>query len=247
MNSKLLNELGLLNYIAGSDYNFRHAIIGDGIVEEIQRAAAQLPSAVDEIYTATQTHSANIAYADGSNGDIYLIGRNFPDTDGLITDKAGVALLIKYADCTPVVIYDPVKKVQAVVHAGWRGTVQRISQSAIKRMLHDFACQLEDLYAYVGPTIDQANYEVGADVYEAFADFVYRDEIFDPHGEKFLMSMQKANYQSLIEAGILPEQIEVEAASTYTDDRLHSARQMGANYHLNGLITMIPKSEVAHD
>ncbi|UUX32727.1 peptidoglycan editing factor PgeF [Fundicoccus culcitae] len=246
MNSKLLSDHGLLNYIAGADYNFRYTLIGDQIKPEIERAVTQLKAPVKEIYTVAQTHSANVAYANGENGEPFVIGKTFADADGLITDKAGVALLIKYADCTPVVIFDPVRKVQAIVHAGWRGTVQRISQLAIEQMIHDFDCTLENLYVYVGPTIDQDHYEVGLDVYEAFSTFPNRDQLFYPKGNKYHLSMQKANHQLILEAGIDPSHIEVEAASTFTDARFHSARQSGANYHLNGLVTMIPSAEVNH-
>lgn len=243
MNSKLLEEKGLLNYIAGSDYNFRHKIVGDAIAQDIQKAVDQLGQEATAIYTGTQVHGKQINYCDGISGKEFVAGRTFPDTDGLITDQAGLALVIKYADCTPIVIYDPVKKVQASLHSGWRGTVQRISQHAIQMMVEDYQSNIEDLVVFLGPSIDQANYEVGPEVYDAFESFPNRERFFKAHGDKYLLSMMEANYALLKEAGIQDSQIDKSLHSTYESDQLHSARKEKENYGLNAIVTMIPKEQ----
>lgn len=241
MHSKILQEHGLLNKIGGSDYNFRSATQKESIKEDVERLLKEASiTGAREVYTAKQIHGKNVAYADGKLGDDFVIGRHFKDTDGLITDKPGVALLIKYADCTPIVLYDPVKKVQASVHSGWRSTVQKISHEALRQMEEDFGCKRENILAYLGPSIDQDHYEVGPEVYEAFEGEEDRALYFKPHGEKYLLSMSDANYQLLLKAGLRPENIEVNRQSTYTDDSLHSARQEGKDYQLNGIVTMIP-------
>lgn len=241
MHSKLLRKHGLLNQIGGSDYNFRTATQEVSIKEDVERFLKEAGmSEAKTVYTGTQIHEKNVAYADGENGEPFIIGRHFDKTDGLITNQPGVALLIKYADCTPVVLFDPVEKVQATVHSGWRSTVQKISHEAIHQMVEDFGCKKENILAYLGPSIDQENYEVGAEVYEAFAGEENRELYFKPHGEKYLLNMSEANYQLLLKAGLSPENIEVNTQSTYTDERLHSARQEGKNYQLNGIVTMIP-------
>lgn len=241
MHSKLLRENGLLNKIGGSGYNFRSATAKDSIKVDVERLLAEAEMAdAETVYTGKQIHGKNVAYADGEMGEEFVVGRHFTDTDGLITDKPGVALLIKYADCTPVVLFDPVNNVQASVHSGWRSTVQKISHAAIDKMVNEFGCQKENILAYLGPSIDQENYEVGPEVYEAFDGEVDRDLYFRPHGEKYLLSMTDANYQLLLKAGIRTENIEINTASTYTDDALHSARKEGKDYELNGIITMLP-------
>lgn len=239
MYSKLLKKHGLTNLIGGSDYNFRSATAKEAFKPNIKQLLKEANIEAAEIYTGKQVHGKQVAYADGKNGEDFVIGRHFTDTDGLITDKPGVALLIKYADCTPVVLFDPVKKVQASVHSGWRGTVQKISHVAINKMVNEFGCQIENIVAYLGPSIDQDNYEVGPEVYEAFADEEERDLYFKPHGEKYLLSMSQANYQLLLKAGISPENIEVETTSTYTSEKLHSARKEGKDYGLNAIVTVI--------
>lgn len=239
MQSSLLTENGLINCIGGSGFNFRYQRAGDKVVQDVQKVLETVDAHPKEIYSGQQVHSANVKYVDGENGEDFVFGRTFKETDGLITDRPGVALFIKFADCTPIVLFDPIKKVQASVHSGWRGTVQQISVEAIKQMVNNFGCKKENILAYVGPSIDQENYEVGSEVYEAFSSFEDRDNFFKAHGEKYLMSMLDANLSILRSAGIKENNIDVERASTFTDERLHSARKEGADYQLNAIMTMM--------
>lgn len=239
MYSQLLKENGLVNLVGGSDYNFRLATAKETFADDVQKLLVQAEIGLKELYAATQVHEINVAYADGETGEDYVIGRHFEQTDGLMTDKKDIALLIKFADCTPIVLFDPVEKVQAVVHSGWRGTVDKISHAALRKMTEEFGVKKENVLAYVGPSIDQANYEVGSEVYEAFSDQVDREVYFRAAGEKYLLDMALANYQLLIEAGISPHNIEVATESTYTSPKLHSARQEGEEYGLNAIVTMM--------
>ena len=239
MKTLMMEKHGLINKVAGSDYNFRYQKVGSAIVDDVDRLLNEMNITPEEIYTGQQMHTDNVVVVDGSNGEDFVYGRTFKETDGLITDRKNIALLIKYADCTPIVLFDPVKRVQAVVHSGWRGTTKRISVKALEKMEETFGCDRKDLLVYVGPSIDQENYEVGPEVYEKFKDFKNRDSFFEPDGEKYKMSMTDANVDILLEAGIKNENMEVERTSTYTSDALHSARKEGPDYKLNGLLTMI--------
>lgn len=238
MFSKRLQENGLLNFIGGSLFNFRTITAEETIKEDYERLLkkAGLTNPI-EIYSGHQTHSTNVVHVEDTKGENFLVGKQFPDTDGLLTGKENVALVIKFADCTPIVLYDPIEKVQAIVHSGWRGTVGEISKIAIDKMVNDFDVKLENILAYVGPSIDQENYEVGAEVYEAFSMNPDRDVFFKPHGEKYLLDMSLANIQLLLQAGLKEENIEVEKASTFISKDLHSARQEGKNYALNAMVT----------
>lgn len=241
MKSIRLEKNGVQNFIAGSEYNFRYQKIGKGIVQNIEKVLQVMDISPLEIYSGQQVHSANVAYVDGVNGEPFVFGKTVANTDGLITDKPNIALMIKFADCTPIVLYDPVKKVLACIHSGWRGTVQRISGKTIEKMESDWGCKREDITVYVGPSIDQDNYEVGREVYDAFHNFKTREYFFQSgkNEGKYLLSMTAANVESLKEAGIRQENIEVERASTFTDNRLHSARKEGKEYQLNGILTMM--------
>lgn len=239
MYSQLLKDHGLMNLIGGSDYNFRPATAKESFADDVNRLLIQAEIEPKKLYSAKQVHEANVTYCDGTNGEPYLIGRHIQNSDGLMTDKKAIALMIKFADCTPIVLYDPIEKVQAVVHSGWRGTVAKISHVAINKMIAEFGVKKENILVYMGPSIDQKNYEVGSEVYAAFSDQLDRDLYFKAVGEKYLLDMSLANYQLLIEAGLLIENIEVENASTYTNVGLHSARQEGKSYGLNAIVTMM--------
>lgn len=239
MHSIRLTQHGLTHFIAGATYNFRALTAGEKVIEDTQRALDQMQITPDALYTATQVHGTKIAYCDGTNGEEFRIGRHFADTDGLITDQANVALLIKYADCSPIILYDPVKKVQALLHAGWRGTVQKISEHALVMMESRFGCDRENILAYIGPSIDQQNYEVGDEVYEAFSLFDRRHRFFTKRGNRWYLSMSEANLESLLQSGLKHSQIEVSRESTFKSKALHSARQEGPDYQLNALITMM--------
>lgn len=239
MHSIKLTQKGLSHYVAGTAFNFRYAKVGERLADDLERALNYMQIEPSVLYSGEQVHGVNIEYCDGLRGDDFLVGKIFPETDGLITDRPGVALLIKYADCTPIVLFDPVKRVQAVLHSGWRGTVQEISAHALERLESDFMCRREDLVVYLGPSIDQMSYEVGLEVYEAFGDFKARDQFFRSRGDKFLLSMSDANLELLLAHGLKREQIDVSRESTFRHPGLHSARGAGADYGLNGLITMM--------
>ncbi len=88
--------------------------------------------------------------------------------DGLMTNIADVALVTFYADCVPVFLFDPVKKVISLVHSGWRSTLKEISKEAVLKMREVYGCEPSDIEAAVGPSIGQCCFEVGEDVYLQF-------------------------------------------------------------------------------
>ena len=239
MFSKRLRDLGLAHQIFGQGYNFRQAKIGDQLIEEVNRALDEMGVKPREVYSLKQDHTDRVRLADLVSGDPYIIGRHFDQADGLVTDYSNVALLVKFADCTPVLLYDPVNRAQALVHSGWRGTAKQISHKALQLMVDQYGSRPDDILAFVGPSIDQDHYEVGSEVYEAFIENPARDSFFKAQGDKYLLSMTQANHALLLQAGLKEENIEVCQVSTYNDDRLHSARQMGPDYQLNAMVSMI--------
>ena len=86
------------------------------------------------------------------------------EADGLATDCPGVCLAVFSADCIPVLLYDPVRRAVAAVHAGWRGTALGIAARAVERMAGSFGSQPEDILAAVGPGISQCCFETHRDV-----------------------------------------------------------------------------------
>ncbi len=100
--------------------------------------------------------------------------------DGMVTNVPGLLLAIQTADCLPILLVDRKKKVVAAVHAGWRGSVQRIAQKTVGVMQSRFACDPGDILAAIGPGIHRCCYSVGVEVRDEFeSQFEYARELFD--------------------------------------------------------------------
>lgn len=92
----------------------------------------------------------------------------FEFVDGFVTNKKGIPLVTKYADCTPIIFYDKIKNVIGNVHSGWRGTLQRISQKAVIMMKEKYGSNPEDIIVCIGPCIKQCHFEVEEDFIQKF-------------------------------------------------------------------------------
>jgi YfiH family protein len=102
------------------------------------------------IISSFQTHSDHIFVF--REGDDFPEGE-IPDTDAFVTDVSGVALMTKTADCQPVFLYDPVKKVVGMVHSGWKGSLQNIIGKTVQVMRDEFAVEPSDIRAAIGPAL----------------------------------------------------------------------------------------------
>jgi YfiH family protein len=172
--------------------------------------------------------------------------------DASVTNRPGLLLGIRTADCAPVLIVDPKKRVVAAIHAGWRGTLQRIVTKAIGQMQMQFGSRPRDLCAAIGPTIGGCCYEVGTEVAAAFtAQFPNAPEFFDelrtgdepnplqwlnmmppghqPPPNKVRLDLSKANHSQLLEAGLRAQNIHINGLCTACHpDVLFSYRKEGS-------------------
>lgn len=239
MYSKNLQAAGLQNVIGGKEYNFRNTQSNIAVENDLLKLTHLVMNQPKGIVYANQVHGNQVTYVTSSRSDKFV--QAIPSCDGLMTDEAGLALVIKFADCTPLVMFDPIKKVQTTVHSGWRGTVQEISVRAIEQMQAQFQSQLSDLLVFIGPTIDQSHYEVGPEVYQAFKKIGNRERYFRPGSQpgKYFLNMLEVNLYILEKAGIKEKQIECCDEFTYPSKHLHSARRDQPDYGLNAMVTVI--------
>ena len=184
----------------------------------------------DRLIFPKQTHTPTVKVI---TGDFFAIGENdqkqfLGETDALITNLKGFCIAVKTADCVPVLLYDPKRKVVAAIHAGWRGTAQNIVFKAIQKMIKEFGSDPADLMAGIGPSISPDVYEVGKEVYSQFDPEFYLDTI-PIRPDKRLLDLWKANRHQLITGGIPVGQIETAQLCTWSDsDRFFSARRDGS-------------------
>ncbi len=137
--------------------------------------------------------------------------------DALITDVPGIFLTVTVADCTPILVLDPVRPAVAAVHAGWRGTVLGILQKTILRMQEVFGTNPQDCRAFIGACIDACSYEVDNDVAQHF-DATYAH--WSPELQKFLLDLKAANQAQLLKVGLLAENVEISPFSTVLNNDL---------------------------
>ncbi|HLD88175.1 MAG TPA: peptidoglycan editing factor PgeF [Candidatus Omnitrophota bacterium] len=136
------------------------------------------------------------------HGDDVLIAgkeacaRGCPDADAFITDRKNVPIAIRTADCVPVFIYDPLKQVIALVHAGWKGTRQRIAAKTVQEMQDKFTCRCYDLKVALGPAIRSCCYEAGPEFKAYFPDDTVES------GGKIYVDIVAANRRQLVKAGV---------------------------------------------
>lgn len=174
-----------------------------------------------------QTHSDNIAVVNSA-----MSKNTIDNTDALITGEPGLFVCVQTADCVPVLLFDPVKKVVAAVHAGWKGTITKIAGKTVAKMTESFGCNPADIIAGIGPSIHMHAYEVGPEVVEAVeANFSNSPALLKPSMNKghAYFDLWEANQTILQEAGIKEENIEVIGLCSFEHaDLFFSARREGS-------------------
>ena len=138
------------------------------------------------------------------------------EVDGLVPDIPGVSLVVFGADCLPVLFYDPVRRVAAAAHAGWRGTAAGIVERAVEKMAF-YGSRPEDILAAIGPGISRCCFETHEDVPNAMTSAlgVCATPYIDPiENGKFKVDLKGINAMRLERAGLLPEHIAVSGDCT---------------------------------
>jgi hypothetical protein len=173
----------------------------------------------DRACTVWQVHGADTVIIDQP-----VHGRRWVAlADGMVTDRADTPLVMRFADCTPILFHDPVQGVIGMAHAGWRGTARGAASSVARTMIDAFDCNPVDIRAGIGPSIGPQRYQVGEEVVDAIYDYygtlngdlpegplVRRD----PADGTAYLNLWAANKLDLLRTGI--EQIEVAGLCTAT-------------------------------
>ena len=147
---------------------------------------------IDEEFTVVgAVHGGSVARVDEPQGVVQGV-------DALITNQRGVTLFATFADCYPIVLWDPEHRCAALVHAGWRGTVARVGPAAVQAMAKEFGSNPTNIRAGIGPGICGRCYEVGVEVASRF------DQRFATGGtgDRFMLDLAAANRAQLEEAGV---------------------------------------------
>jgi YfiH family protein len=160
----------------------------------------------------------------------YFSTRDELNYDAIVTSRTNLAICIKTADCVPVFIVDKVKKVIAVVHAGWKGSVLGISAKVVRLMQNQYDCLPQDILAAIGPSIGRCCYEIDSAVADAFRQHKHSSSfLFPGTGEnKWMLDLAEANRLQILEAGVPENNIEVAGyCTTCNQDMFFSHRGSG--------------------
>lgn len=222
----IFEETGLVSHafttrcggVSSGQFRFLNlaAHVGDdpgAVVENRIRACRALGSGIDDMVCGEQVHGYSVhVVTDGDRGKGSRDSSGaIPGTDALITNRPGILLSSYYADCVPVMIMDPVKKVIGLVHAGWKGTMRRIAEAAVQKMSLVFGTDPGDCLAAIGPSIGSCCYEIDHPVMTAFNNSGFSPLAFtEKAGEgRWKLDLWLANQITLEEAGIKPYNIVV--------------------------------------
>jgi len=177
--------------------------VGDDFVrvDKNYRLIAQtLGFARDDLTTTWQVHGNRIVLADAAHR-----GGSLGKADGLITNTPGIPLLQRYADCTPILLYDPEHRAAGIAHAGWQGVVARTAEAAVQAMCAAFGSDPAQMVGAVGPAIGPCCYDVGPDVAAAIQDSQRApNSLLRPSqrpGHAYL-DLWRANARQLTDAGV---------------------------------------------
>jgi YfiH family protein len=152
-----------------------------------------------DVVTARQVHGNRVAVVDTKD-----VGRVVPETDALVTAVPGVFLLLRFADCLPILLYDPEKQIVGIGHAGWRGTGAAVGQQMVRVMVESLGSDPAQLMASLGPAIGPCCYRVGKEVVEAVAPTLQdRQRAIRHLGDgAFSLDLWEANRQHLLSRGV---------------------------------------------
>lgn len=186
----------------------------EAVDENFRRIAEIFRSTSENIVCSDQTHTTNIRLVTKEDlGKGVTRKKDYTDVDGLITNEPGIILATFYADCVPLYFVDTENKAIGLSHSGWRGTVAKMGECTLKAMKEAFGTRPEAVKAAIGPSICQECYEVSEDVAKQFISLFpdgSKELLYKGKSDgKYQLNLWEANKRILLDAGILPENLEI--------------------------------------
>jgi hypothetical protein len=199
------------------------ALAGDDhahVQENRRRTFAALDFELDTLYDVWQVHSHEVVCTDAPRPP----SQPHLKADAILTDNPQVTLFMRYADCVPILLYDPGRKVGGLVHAGWIGTVSRIVAYTVRAMHDRYGSNPKDILAVIGPSIAQHHYEIGQDVIQQVTTAFGQDAsglLAPVNGsleDKALLDLWSANRLILEHIGVTQVEISGQCTACHLED-----------------------------
>jgi len=193
------------------------ATVGDerpNVEENLRRSFSALDKPRTSLFDSWLVHGTQALVAEAPRPSEW---ERPPQADVVMTNRPEVTLFMRYADCVPILYFDPVKKAVALAHAGWRGTLQGVVASVLRTMSATYGSRAEDIMVGIGPAISLGKYEIGPEVGAEVR------KVFSNQIEKVLPQINGKSHFDLVEANRLMletngvEQVELSNICTATD------------------------------
>lgn len=190
----------------------------------------------ESVYDVWQVHSVNVAIAEAARPP----EKPYLQADIILTDRPGITLMMRFADCVPILLHDPVHKIIGIAHAGWIGTVNGIARIAVEAMQVHFDSKPDDILAAIGPSIGPDHYIVGPDVVLQARQAFGQDasNLLGERAGAIYFDLWAANRLTLEQAGV--KQIEMAGLCTacHTEDWYSHRAEAGRTGRFGAIIAL---------
>ena len=175
-----------------------------------------------KINTLNQVHGTDVVVADSTTT------HNSTQADAIITNTPDTTLLLSFADCVPIILFDNKNKAAALIHSGWRGTLNGIIQSTVLKMKNAYRCNPANILAAIGPCISTKHYEVSYDIAQQFMRIYPPDsKVVRKISNKYYISLVDANIRNLTNSGVM--KIELSNMCTVRDNKYFYSHRLEKN------------------
>jgi len=188
------------------------------------------------VYDVWQVHSAEVICTDVPRPrDI-----THKKADAILTDNPKITLFMRFADCVPILFFDPVKKVVGVAHAGWQGTVKGVVTATVDKMASEYGSRPSDIRTGIGPSIAAHHYEVGPEVVhqvrESFG--TKADSLLPSQNGSVYFDLWAANHHLLELAGVREIEISGLCTACHPEDWFSHRGERGQTGRFGALIAL---------
>ncbi|MEJ2447000.1 MAG: peptidoglycan editing factor PgeF [Anaerolineales bacterium] len=174
--------------------------VGDdpsAVMENLDRLVTALNSRTDQLAQVRQIHSARVVRIDRPVDAL-------EKADAMITNQPGPLLLMRFADCVPILLFDPKTRSAGIAHAGWQGTIKGVASQVVLEMRREYGTDPEDLVVGIGPSIGPDHYQIGSDVIELVEETFLENarQLLIRDGDEVKLDLWKANRINLEHVGV---------------------------------------------
>lgn len=229
-------------YLSSLNLGIHRGDSPENVLENYRILGKAVGFSPEELVFTHQTHSAAVRPADASARGEGLFRPVPGDYDGLTTNVPGVGLIVFSADCTPVLLYDPVRQAIGAVHAGWRGTAAGIAANAVRQMQELYGSDPADIRAAIGPCIGPCCFETNEDVPQAMRASLGQEaeNAISPRGDKYYVNLKELNRLWLLRSGVT--RVEVSPDCTRCQSaRFWSHRVTGSARGSQAAVILLPR------